>query len=145
MAVLKNILKKLGGWPVLDPYEWERWKFDALKMHSKIVEVGYPGHTFIKAGVHMEPCYNSSRHTFYVCNNPAYSSQYLYPKTIFYKSIRNKFTLWERGFWLQNQPFFKYWNLLYIAKSTSMQYTGQTCPQEIEEQSYLYVAAYSSG
>ena len=79
LAPLQNILKKLGGWPELDPYEWNPDDFDIIKTNSKIINAGYPDYMIPKAGVYIDTYHKISEHTFYVCNNPAYLFQYLLP------------------------------------------------------------------
>ena len=80
LAPLQNNLKKLGGWPVLDPQRRNPDQFDIVKINSKIIDAGYPGYMIPKAGVYIDTYDNISKHTFYVCKNPAYLFQYLLPQ-----------------------------------------------------------------
>ena len=79
LAPLQNILKKLGGWPVLDPYERSLDQFDIAETNSKIMNAGYPSYIIPKVGVYIDTYHKIPEHTFYVCNNPAYLFQYLLP------------------------------------------------------------------
>ena len=74
LAPLRNILKKLGPWPELTPYEWNA-EFDIVKMNLKIINAGYPGYMVAKAGVYIDTYHKISDRMFYVCNNPAYLFQ----------------------------------------------------------------------
>ena len=79
MAPLRKILKKLGGWPVLDSHGWNPADFDIMKTNSKIINAGYPGYMIPKAGVYIDTYHRIPEHAFYVCNDPAYLFQYLLP------------------------------------------------------------------
>ena len=79
LAPLRNILKKLGGWPVVNPHGQNRDQFDIVETNSKIINAGYPSYMITKAGVYIDTYHKISEHTFYVCNNPAYLFQYLLP------------------------------------------------------------------
>ena len=71
-APLQNILKKLGGWPVLVRFGWNPDDFDITKANAKIINAGYPGYKIIKAGVYIDTYHNFTKYPFYVSNNPAY-------------------------------------------------------------------------
>ena len=79
LAPLREILKKLGGWPVLNPHGQNLDQFDIVELDSKITNAGYPSYMLLKAGVYIDTYHKIPEHTFYVCNNPAYLFQYLLP------------------------------------------------------------------
>ena len=78
LAPLQNILKKLGGWPVLESYGRSLAQFDIVKTNLKIINAGYSGYMIPKAGFLIYKLHIPKR-MFYVCKNPAYLFQYLLP------------------------------------------------------------------
>ena len=65
LAPLQNILKKLGGWPVLEEDRWVDEEFDWIKTSSKFHNAGYSGNLILGFDVQIDLT-NSSRHVIYV-------------------------------------------------------------------------------
>lgn len=61
----KDILKKLGGWPVLDGNYWDESNFDWKKLDNKLRSMGYSMNHFISFYVAFDAS-NSSRRVIYV-------------------------------------------------------------------------------
>lgn len=58
---LRNILKQLGGWPVVDGDSWEEENFDWMESIYKFRNVGYPFNSFISFDVQPDLKNNTKR------------------------------------------------------------------------------------
>lgn len=62
---MKNVLKSLGGWPVVEGKKWDERKFDWLETLISLRKLGYSYSSFLSLVVGID-VRNTSRHTIIV-------------------------------------------------------------------------------
>ncbi|KAF5283678.1 hypothetical protein FQA39_LY17253 [Lamprigera yunnana] len=75
LKAMKNLLKKFGGWPVLEGPNWNESKFDWIRLIGKLRETGFDYDYFIKLGV-VPNGRNSSERILSIDQSPPHLNQF---------------------------------------------------------------------
>lgn len=55
IITVKKLINRLGGWPMLDGYNWDEKKFNWLQATYKLRDLGYPYGMFLDLTVDFDP------------------------------------------------------------------------------------------